>query len=195
MEDDVTADAIRTLLRFVYYGYVPPSAHAAISTVGITRRLMMSDLEQLCHDKMRDVTTDNVLQILELMVHARTQPHLDLEKFVPPEEIYSGAIKFAVDHITEINLDSLQRMDPSIMFTLLKEVQKKEKAVASNSGSSVQIKGIKPPKGKTPRGRSPRPVSKDVFEAKPAPRRAKSQKFPSSPESGSSDCIAIDNAV
>mmetsp|Transcript_9268 Transcript_9268/g.25985 ORF Transcript_9268/g.25985 Transcript_9268/m.25985 type:complete len:359 (-) Transcript_9268:516-1592(-) len=114
--DDMSPDAMRTVLKFIYYGENVSNPSHATSTVTFAKRMLLHDLEKICEQRMRDMTKDNVLQLMAVTIQ-------DVGPGESFPDIFQTAAAFVVDNVGVMNFAKAEECDRRILLAILKAWQ------------------------------------------------------------------------
>jgi len=166
----ISPAALKSVLKFCYYGYGEVDAKPACELVGFCRRNKLPTLLRICEDKIRNsVAADTVMDILGVS-YLPADGKQDLV-----DELQSKCFPFILENLDKVDLTMAKAFNPLMTIDLLLQLQNSCKQNKYGLGCILNASGGAVPKN------SGAPQEKN---AQPAPPRRAQPPPPSSMVSG-----------
>jgi len=128
---NVSPQAFRSLLKFLYYGDDDIDPLPACELVAFARQYELDDLVRICENKIRtSIAVDTVLGILEVAYMPDIVHKQDLV-----EELKNKTFPFILENLKKIDLGPLKGMNPMIAQDILLRLQQHQKQFGSSSSA------------------------------------------------------------
>mmetsp|Transcript_12619 Transcript_12619/g.15732 ORF Transcript_12619/g.15732 Transcript_12619/m.15732 type:complete len:569 (-) Transcript_12619:130-1836(-) len=163
----ISAEALKSMLKFSYYGYGEVEAKPACELVGFCRRNKLPTLLRICEDKIRNsVNADTVMDILGVS-YLPADGKQDLV-----DELQSKCFPFILENLDKVDLTMAKAFNPLMTIDLLLQLQNSCKQNKYGLGCILNASGgagVAAP----PRNASPAPPARSGSGGAPvaAPRR------------------------
>ena len=114
---NISAEAMKSLLKFCYYGYGEVNPQPACDLVGFCRRNKLPSLLRICEDKIRNsVAADTVMNILGVAYLPGGQQDL-------VDELQAKCFPYILENLDKIDLTLVKAFNPLMIVDLLLRVQ------------------------------------------------------------------------
>jgi hypothetical protein len=126
-EEVPSAEAFKSMLRFVYYGDIHIDPQAACELIPFAKDYDMNDLLKVCEDKIRHgINKQTALNILRVTYLPQMEGSPDVLN-----EVRKNATEFILDHLSDVDLQPLKVMEPIVAIDILLASQHREKHMLS----------------------------------------------------------------
>lgn len=136
--DEISADAFASLLKYVYYGETNISPIPAAELVPFSGDFGLKELQQICLKIIaKNIKEDSALTILSICYLHQMAESQDVS-----DQVRKECLDFIVEHIAESDLRKLPKLDPRIAVDIVLHSQRhaqKQKGMKYTEISSLNI--------------------------------------------------------
>jgi len=119
----ISGEAFGCLIKFVYYGETSIPALYACELIPYSRDFGLGDLQYVCIETTRkNVNKDTALQINGITYLPQMEDRETISK-----ELRQSTLDFILDHMDEVDLKPLKKMNPAIALDILFACQDRQK--------------------------------------------------------------------